>query len=116
MMQPKEAINDFVIKFANVNGTGSASANGMFAKAIFRMGVPVVVALVVSMVVAMAVFRLHDPIKPPDRPRREKPPTRSSTSTRSPAPHGVPTRRHRPYRWSTRRCTFVPRVGERVTT
>ena len=41
MMQPKEAINDFVIKFANVNGTGSASANGMFAKAIFRMGIPV---------------------------------------------------------------------------
>ena len=41
MMQPKEASNDFVIKFANVNGTGSASANGMFAKAIFRMGIPV---------------------------------------------------------------------------
>ncbi len=40
-MQPKQAINDFVIKFANVNGTGSASANGMFAKAIFRMGIPV---------------------------------------------------------------------------
>ena len=40
-MQPKHAINDFVIKFANVNGTGSASANGMFAKAIFRMGIPV---------------------------------------------------------------------------
>ena len=40
-MQPKESINDFVIKFANVNGTGSASANGMFAKAIFRMGIPV---------------------------------------------------------------------------
>ena len=33
--------NDFVIRFANVNGSGSASANGMFAKAIFRMGVPV---------------------------------------------------------------------------
>ena len=33
--------NDFVIKFANVNGSGSASANGMFAKALFRMGVPV---------------------------------------------------------------------------
>lgn len=40
-MQPRQAINDFVIKFANVNGTGSASANGMFAKAIFRMGIPV---------------------------------------------------------------------------
>ncbi|MDH5433320.1 MAG: 2-oxoacid:acceptor oxidoreductase subunit alpha [Gammaproteobacteria bacterium] len=36
-----EAINDFVIRFANVNGTGSASANNMFAKAVFRMGVPV---------------------------------------------------------------------------
>lgn len=34
-------INDFVVKFANVNGSGSASANNMFAKAIFRMGIPV---------------------------------------------------------------------------
>jgi len=34
-------VNDFVVKFANVNGSGSASANSMFAKAIFRMGVPV---------------------------------------------------------------------------
>ena len=34
-------INDFVIKFANVNGSGSASANSLFAKAVFRMGVPV---------------------------------------------------------------------------
>ena len=34
-------INDFVVKFANVNGTGSASANYLFAKAIFRMGIPV---------------------------------------------------------------------------
>lgn len=34
-------INDFVVKFANVNGTGSASANLLFCKAIFRMGVPV---------------------------------------------------------------------------
>src|SRR5205814_8468262 len=33
--------NDFVIKFANVNGSGSASANTLFAKAILRMGVPV---------------------------------------------------------------------------
>jgi 2-oxoglutarate ferredoxin oxidoreductase subunit alpha len=33
--------NDFVIRFANVNGSGSASANGMCAKALFRMGVPV---------------------------------------------------------------------------
>jgi 2-oxoglutarate ferredoxin oxidoreductase subunit alpha len=33
--------NDFVVKFANVNGTGSASANALFTKAVFRMGVPV---------------------------------------------------------------------------
>jgi 2-oxoglutarate ferredoxin oxidoreductase subunit alpha len=36
-----EAVNDFVVKFANVNGSGSASANELFAKAILRMGVPV---------------------------------------------------------------------------
>jgi 2-oxoglutarate ferredoxin oxidoreductase subunit alpha len=35
------SINDFVVRFANVNGTGSASANSLFAKAVFRMGVPV---------------------------------------------------------------------------
>ena len=34
-------LNDFVIKFANVNGSGSASANEMFAKSFLRMGVPV---------------------------------------------------------------------------
>jgi len=33
--------NDFVVKFANVNGSGSASANSMFAKSVLRMGVPV---------------------------------------------------------------------------
>jgi 2-oxoglutarate ferredoxin oxidoreductase subunit alpha len=38
---PISAINDFVVKFANVNGSGSASANGLFVKAILRMGVPV---------------------------------------------------------------------------
>jgi 2-oxoglutarate ferredoxin oxidoreductase subunit alpha len=37
----KKLINDFVVRFANVNGTGSASANNLFAQAIFRMGVPV---------------------------------------------------------------------------
>jgi 2-oxoglutarate ferredoxin oxidoreductase subunit alpha len=37
----KPRINDFVVKFANVNGSGSASANGLFAKSILRMGVPV---------------------------------------------------------------------------
>jgi 2-oxoglutarate ferredoxin oxidoreductase subunit alpha len=36
-----QAVNDFVVKFANVNGSGSASANELFAKAIMRMGVPV---------------------------------------------------------------------------
>jgi 2-oxoglutarate ferredoxin oxidoreductase subunit alpha len=40
-MKRIESVNDFVIKFANVNGTGSASANSLFAKAVFRMGVPV---------------------------------------------------------------------------
>lgn len=38
---PLRAVNDFVVKFANVNGSGSASANELFAKAILRMGVPV---------------------------------------------------------------------------
>ncbi|HVB18464.1 MAG TPA: 2-oxoacid:acceptor oxidoreductase family protein, partial [Stellaceae bacterium] len=36
-----EAVNDFVVKFANVNGSGSASANELFARSILRMGVPV---------------------------------------------------------------------------
>ena len=40
-MNPIQAVNDFVIKFANVNGSGSASANELFAKAVLRMGVPV---------------------------------------------------------------------------
>jgi 2-oxoglutarate ferredoxin oxidoreductase subunit alpha len=40
-MKRIQAINDFVIKFANVNGSGSASANELFAKAVMRMGVPV---------------------------------------------------------------------------
>ncbi|MGQ0525710.1 MAG: 2-oxoacid:acceptor oxidoreductase subunit alpha [Betaproteobacteria bacterium] len=40
-MKRIEAVNDFVIKFANVNGSGSASANELFARAILRMGVPV---------------------------------------------------------------------------
>ena len=40
-MKRIEAVNDFVIKFSNVNGSGSASANELFAKAILRMGVPV---------------------------------------------------------------------------
>lgn len=39
--RPQAKVNDFVARFANVNGTGSASANFLFAKAIFRMGIPV---------------------------------------------------------------------------
>jgi 2-oxoglutarate/2-oxoacid ferredoxin oxidoreductase subunit alpha len=41
MPKPIEAVNDFVVKFANVNGSGSASANELFARSILRMGVPV---------------------------------------------------------------------------
>src|SRR5258708_147769 len=37
----RSRVNDFAIKLANVNGTGSASANGLIMQAIFRMGVPV---------------------------------------------------------------------------
>ena len=40
-MKQLVGVNDFVIRFANVNGSGSASANNLFAKAVFRMGVPV---------------------------------------------------------------------------
>ena len=36
-----DAVNDFVVKFANVNGSGSASANELFARSLLRMGVPV---------------------------------------------------------------------------
>ena len=39
--QSIESSNDFVIKFANVNGSGSSSANELFARAVMRMGVPV---------------------------------------------------------------------------
>jgi len=35
-------INDFTIKIATVNGTGSASANSLLMKSIFRSGIPVV--------------------------------------------------------------------------
>ena len=38
---PISSVNDFVIRFANVNGSGSASANELFARSILRMGVPV---------------------------------------------------------------------------
>src|SRR5918994_5570827 len=38
---PISSVNDFVVRFANVNGSGSASANEMFARSIIRHGVPV---------------------------------------------------------------------------
>lgn len=41
LVNAADRVNDFVVKFANVNGTGSASANSLIMKAIFRMGVPV---------------------------------------------------------------------------
>ena len=41
MPRSLESTNDFVVKFANVNGSGSASANQLFAKSILRMGVPI---------------------------------------------------------------------------
>ncbi len=40
-MNKLEKTNDFVIRFSNVNGSGSASANNLFAKAVFRLGIPV---------------------------------------------------------------------------
>ena len=39
--RPLARVNDFVVKFAHVNGSGSASANGLFARSILSMGVPV---------------------------------------------------------------------------
>jgi 2-oxoglutarate ferredoxin oxidoreductase subunit alpha len=41
MIKKIQARNDFVVKFANINGSGSASANELFARSIMRMGVPV---------------------------------------------------------------------------
>jgi 2-oxoglutarate ferredoxin oxidoreductase subunit alpha len=40
-VSPLCRVNDFVVRFANVNGSGSASANELFARAVLRMGVPV---------------------------------------------------------------------------
>ena len=39
--QPRSKVNDFALKLANVNGTGSSSANNLLMRSIFRMGVPV---------------------------------------------------------------------------
>jgi len=41
-MNSKPSVNEFTIKIANVNGTGSASANGLLMRSLFRMGIPVV--------------------------------------------------------------------------
>src|SRR5712691_4868436 len=38
---PNSSVNDFVVRFANVNGSGSASANELFARSVLRMGIPV---------------------------------------------------------------------------
>ena len=38
---PISSVNDFVVRFGNVNGSGSASANELFARSVLRMGVPV---------------------------------------------------------------------------
>ena len=38
---PISSVNDFVVRFANVNGSGSASANELFARSVMRMGIPV---------------------------------------------------------------------------
>ena len=37
----RDRVNDFALKIGTVNGTGSASANGLLMQAIFRMGIPV---------------------------------------------------------------------------
>lgn len=41
MSLERSGVNDFVIRFSNINGTGSASANKLFAKSLFRMGIPI---------------------------------------------------------------------------
>src|SRR5213594_455677 len=41
MHEANSKINDFAFKLANVNGSGSASANSLLMQAIFRMGIPV---------------------------------------------------------------------------
>ena len=41
VQSPISSVNDFVVRFANVNGSGSASANELFARSILRHGVPV---------------------------------------------------------------------------
>ena len=41
MQQAQDRVNDFCLKLANVNGTGSASANSLLMKSLFRMGIPV---------------------------------------------------------------------------
>ena len=72
----QDRVNDFVIKIATVNGTGSASANGLLMKAIFRSGVPVV---------GKNYFPVEHPgaadlVRDPRHPRRPSRPRRPSTS------------------------------------
>src|SRR3546814_2915389 len=55
---PIESINDFVVKFANVNGSGSASANELFAKAILRRSEEHTSELQSLMRISYAVFCL----------------------------------------------------------
>ncbi|MFD2853969.1 hypothetical protein ACFSZS_03055 [Seohaeicola zhoushanensis] len=40
-MSRNTVFNEFVLKFGTVNGSGSASANFLCAKVLFRMGLPV---------------------------------------------------------------------------
>jgi 2-oxoglutarate ferredoxin oxidoreductase subunit alpha len=40
-LDTRSQVNDFSIKLANVNGTGSSSANSLLMQAIFQMGIPV---------------------------------------------------------------------------
>ena len=52
-------VNDFVVRFANVNGTGSASANYLFAKAIFRMGIPVSAKNILMILIEYTHMKVH---------------------------------------------------------
>ena len=57
-MQPLQKCNDFVIKFANVNGTGSASANELFARAVIVSSLVFEPSVVVRLaeIVALSAF------------------------------------------------------------
>ncbi len=73
---PISSVNDFVVRFANVNGSGSASANELFARAILRMGVPVRAAQHLPVQhpgPADLVRGAHLGGRPSRRPRRHRP-------------------------------------------